>query len=214
MELDIWKKRSKFCSTVIFLYLYCVYKSMLEEEILCPICENVTIHITIKDCHERLVKCTSCGIVYSIPKDRGSYSSLRIIVSRGVSSERYQISIPDNEVLRVGDELVVDDESHDLVLAEITSLEGNGRYDSARASEVKTVWARAIDLVVVKLSIHSGGKTRSLRLQTEGDKSFEVGKIEELGKIRFRVNKIKLRKGGFVDGARAKEILRIWGRLI
>lgn len=135
-------------------------------------------------------------------------------MSRDGKSERYQITIPDNEVLRVRDELVVDQESHDLVLVEITSLEGERRIDCARACEIKTVWARAIDDVVVKLSIHRDGRTRSLRLQTKGDLSFEVGKTEELGKIRFKVNKIKLRNGGFVNEAIAKDVQRIWGRQI
>ena len=187
---------------------------MPEEQILCPICEDFTSHITIRNGHELLVKCTSCGLIHSIPKERRRYADLSVIVSRDGLSRRYKISIPGDEVLQMGDDLVVDDELHDLVLAEITSLEGVKRYNNAPASEIKTVWARAIDEVVVKISIYSDGKTKSLDLKTNGDRYFEEGKIEVLEGTRIALKRIKLRKGGFVNSAKAKEILRIWGKQI
>jgi uncharacterized Zn finger protein len=185
---------------------------MREDHIFCPICDDVTYHKTIKSEPEHLVICTSCGNVHSAALDRTKLASLRVNVSKEGSTERYQIHIPEQELLRVGDELVVDDESRAVVLVQITSLESDHRIESSQAGMVKTVWARAIDEVSVKLSIHKGGRTRSFKYQTKGDQPFEVGEIKKLGTIRCRVDKIKLRSGGFAEKAKARDILRIWGQ--
>ena len=124
----------------------------------------------------------------------------------------YHIEIPANEDLYVGRELLVDDDPNAVTFTEITSLETNHRVERALAREVRTIWARAIDKVVLKISISRKGQTKSIRIKLSGEETYEVGEIREVEGIAFRVNKIKLRDEGFAKRAEAKDILRVWGR--
>jgi len=106
----------------------------------------------------------------------------------------------------------VDDASQDLVLAEITSIETDRRVESALAKEAKTVWARALDEVPLKVSVYRAGRSYPLKIHLPGDEVFAVGEIREVEGSKFRIVKIKLRGAGFADEAPAKNIVRIWGQ--
>jgi uncharacterized Zn finger protein len=106
----------------------------------------------------------------------------------------------------------VDDRDKDVVLTEITSLETDRRVERANAIAVRTVWARAIDNVTLKVSVYNNGVTRPLSTQASGKDVFERGEVLEMDGIRFQVIKIKLRGEGFADRAEAKDIVRVWGR--
>lgn len=140
----------------------------------------------------------------------------RIIVSKGEDSTRYRIELPSKHEICVGDELIVDDPSADEVhLAEVTSIESHARrVQKASASDINTVWARAIDEVIVKITIHGGKRTESDSLQVFGDREFAVGGVEEIGGKRFRITRIKTHKEGFRkfkgDIVCAKDIKRIF----
>lgn len=185
---------------------------MLEDQIFCPSCDAETEHATIKSGQESLVRCEECGTVQSVQKERERLTTLKVIVNKGDVSKPYHIKIPAREVLRVGEELLVDDESQDVVLTEIASLETDRRVESAPAEDIKTAWARAIDEVDVKISVYRKGLTRSLKTNTSGDEVFELGEVREVEGIKFKIVKIKLRNEGFADNAKAKDITRVWGR--
>ena len=106
----------------------------------------------------------------------------------------------------------MDDQAKDVVLTEITSLETDRRVETANAREIKTIWARAIDDVTLKVSVYKNGVTRPLNTQASGKDVFERGEVLEIDGIRFQVIKIKLRGEGFADRAEAKDIVRVWGR--
>jgi len=137
---------------------------------------------------------------------------IKVIVSNAGQSQSYIIEVPAQELLYVGQELLVDDGERDVVLAEITSLETDRRVERAKATELKAAWARGIDQVKVKVSVFRRGLTRSLELLFPGDEPFTVGEEREIEGVRFKVAKIKLRKEGFARMALAKDILRVWGR--
>jgi uncharacterized Zn finger protein len=122
--------------------------------------------------------------------------------------------MPEDEELHVGDELLVDDPSQDVVMTQITSLETDRRVDAAPARAIRTVWARAIDEVPLKISISREGRTKALKVTMPGDEIFTVGETRDVEGLRFRVVKIKLRSEGFADFAPAREITRVWGRKI
>ncbi len=184
---------------------------MSDDRIFCSFCNAFTEHVTIKSGNECLVRCQICENVHSIEPERTRLASLGVIISRGDTSRRYQITLPADEVLRKGEELLVDDDIQDVVVAEITSIETGRRVDKARADEIKTLWARAVDEVDMKVSVHKGGTTRSVVLRTDGNEVISVGDIRSLDKRRFQVEKIKLRNGRFVRRAKAKYVLRAWG---
>jgi len=158
------------------------------------------------------VRCVECGTVHSIQREREPLVTLKVIVNKDDISLPYLIKIPAREELCVGDELLVDDLSQDVVMTEIASLETDRRVDKAPAAAVRTVWARAIDEVPLKLSIYRRGRTHSLKVSLPGNEVFEVGEIREMEGLKFGIVKIKLRKEGFADVAEAKDILRVWGR--
>lgn len=158
------------------------------------------------------MRCKECGTVHSIQREREPLVTLKVIVNKDDISLPYLIKIPGREELCVGDELLVDDLSQDVVMTEIASLETDRRVEKAPAAAVRTVWARAIDEVPLKLSIYRRGRTHSLKVSLPGNEVFEVGEIREMEGLKFGIVKIKLRKEGFADVAEAKDILRVWGR--
>lgn len=185
---------------------------MLEDQIFCPSCGTETEHAIIKSGQESLVRCEECGTVQSVQRERERLTTLKVIVNKGDVSKSYHIKIPAKEVLKVGEELLVDDELQDVVLTEITSLETDRRVETAHAEDIKTAWARAIDEVDLKISVYRKGLTRPLKTTTAGDEAFELGEVREVDGVKFKVVKIKLRDEGFADMAKAKDITRVWGR--
>ncbi len=185
---------------------------MLGDQIFCPSCGASKEHVLIKSGQENLVRCEECGTVHSVQRERERLVTVKVIVNKDAISRPYMIKIPDREELHVGDELLVDDASQDIVMTEITSLETDRRVEKAPAGLVRTIWARAIDDVPLKISVYRKGRTHSLKVSLHGNEVFEVGEIRELEGSSFKIVKIKLRKEGFADVAEAKDILRVWGR--
>jgi uncharacterized Zn finger protein len=185
---------------------------MLEDQIFCPSCGTETEHAIIKSGQESLVRCEECETVHSVQKERERLTTLKVIVNKGGVSRPYHIKVPAREELTVGEEFLVDDESQDVVMTTITSLETERRVENALAGEIKTVWARAIDDVDLKVSVYRRGQTRSLKTATPGDELFALGEVREIDGIKFKITKIKLRGEGFSDSAQAKDITRVWGR--
>jgi uncharacterized Zn finger protein len=185
---------------------------MLDDQIFCPSCGENQEHALIKSGQENLVRCEECGTVHSVERERERLVTLKVIVNKDGISQPYLIKIPGREELHVGDELLVDDASQDVVMTEIASLETDRRVEKAPAEAVRTVWARAIDEVPLKLSIYRRGRTYPLKVSLPGNEVFEVGETREMEGFKFRIVKIKLRKEGFANLAEAKDILRVWGR--
>lgn len=188
----------------------------MDEEIFCPECDDLTEHVTVKLGREHLVRCEACGTVHPIKMERTRLTSLRVIVSSADSSDRRTIEVPADDLLRVGDEVLVDDGEGEVALVEVTSieLEGGRREEMARAGEVQTLWTRDVDEVVVKVAVYWRGKTSSYSVPARGDEAFAVGEVRTVEGRRFRVEKIMLRDGTSPKRAPAKEIVRVWGEAL
>jgi uncharacterized Zn finger protein len=185
---------------------------MDEDQIYCPTCEEDTEHSIIKSGQEILVRCANCKTAHAIQMERERLVNVKVIVNRDGTSQPYATNLPADEELIVGGELLVDDPNKEVVLTEIASLETDRRVERATARQVKTVWARAIDDVTLKISVYKNGITRSFEIHVPGNDVFEQGQVMKIEDIRFQIIKIKLRKVGFADMADAKDILRVWGR--
>ncbi|MEA1907119.1 MAG: HVO_0476 family zinc finger protein, partial [Euryarchaeota archaeon] len=187
---------------------------------ICPACSSQELHDVLKRRgSDQLVRCTECGSVHNVASQARAApetTSVRIIVSAGEDSAQYTIELPPDHEVYTGDELLVDDPSADEVhLAEVASVESHGaRVISAVAANIDTIWSRAIDKVTVKVAIHNGKKTRSVKLQEYGDREFTVGSIEDVSGSRCRIIRIKTRERGFRKYAgnvvSAKDIKRIF----
>ena len=177
-------------------------------------------HIIRRHGSEVLVRCDECESTHTVISKPARTTSVRTIVSRGEDSERCRTELPVDHEVYVGDELLVDDPAADEVyLVEVASVETDGRRAvMAVAAEIDTIWARAIDEVTVKIAIHDGTKTESIRLQVFGDQEFTIGAVEKIGWKNARIVRIKLHKRGFKknkgDVVLAKDIKRIFAERI
>ncbi len=181
-------------------------------EIYCDVCGEETEHELIR-ADKNLYRCKVCGSVVELKPEKKM--ELRAIISSGPQSERGKLRVRPDDVLEVGDEVVVEVEDG-FKVGEITSLEfSNGaRGESAQAKDVSTVWLRDVGEVVVKMSLHKGPITTPYRTLVSGDTEFEVGEVLEINRRRFRITRIKLINGRLLkkegDIAEAKDIRRIY----
>ncbi|GFO96624.1 hypothetical protein ig2599ANME_0813 [groundwater metagenome] len=139
---------------------------------------------------------------------------VRVIVSRGEHS--LHITTLLSGIINVGDELVVDDErSGEAYHVRVSSLEvGDKRKESARAEDIKTIWARAIDEVVVKIAISHRETTESIEMTVPGDREYVIGEKIKLDSRELKIIRIKIRDGGFKSrkgaAVKASDIKRIY----
>lgn len=166
-----------------------------------------------------MVRCEECGQVHAATIKNPKMLKVNVVVSKRQMSFTCQTELDSEAVLYVDDEMVVDDVEADIVYPVlITSLEiGEKRVDSAKAGEVGTIWARAIDELTIKFSVQSGvEKTEVLEKRVSGDHEFVVGFLEKIGNDSVLITKIKIRGGGFRsmkgDAVAAKYIKRIFAK--
>ncbi len=187
-------------------------------EAACPKCspEEGVMHTKVKS---HLLKCEQCGFIHRLPHEKAKEVQLKVIVSRANESSAQQIEVNEDEVLRAGDEFVVDI-GEDVSGVRIQSLElkTSGRSEQAKARDVRTIWARAIDEVVVKIAVQRLGETESLDYKVNGDYEFTVGDVLKLKGFEVCITAIKEREGGIFKregkSIRAKDIRRIYSKII
>ncbi len=183
-------------------------------ETLCPSCspDAPVSHTILKDAHEVLVKCEECGAVHKEKINRNV--PVRVIVSRGEKSIHMSALL--SGIINRGDELVVDDENTgEAYNVQVISIEvGDKRKDSSRAEDIKTVWARAIDFVVVKIAISHRETTESIEMRVPGDREFIIGEKIDVDGRGLKIIRLKIRDDGFKSrkgiSVKASDIKRIY----
>jgi uncharacterized Zn finger protein len=187
-------------------------------EAACPQCspEEEVMHTVVKS---HLLKCEQCGFIHRLPHEKKKEIKLKVIVSRQGQSSAQEIEVNEDEVLHAGDEFVVDI-GEDVSGVRIQSLELKtaGRSESAKAKDVRTIWARAIDEVVVKIAVQRLGETESLDYKVNGDYEFTIGDIMKLKGYEVCISAIKVRDGGIFKrvgkSVKAKDIRRIYSKIL
>lgn len=195
----------------------------------CPSCSPAaeTAHEVLNRGGQATVRCGECGHVHKTTVETSATVDRRVIVSQDDESIEAQVDIPPEETLSAGDEFLVETDEA-ILTARITSLESieGARLDEAEASEVRTLWTRAVGNVTVNLTLHPKDgyhdDTRSVRIQVPGDEEFVVGRNHDYGGEEFEVEQILVRDdatgyereaydfGG--DAVLAKDIKRIYAR--
>ncbi len=180
----------------------------------CPVCNSESHEVLKtkgKNTKEVLLKCNECGNTFretiTIPK----MVDCRVIISKFEESGKKQIKLYPDEILEVGEVLVVDEEE-----VEITSLENNrgGRVSKSPVSQLETIWASSLEGPArVGISIDYGGRIFSKKVEVERDFQFTVGDVVKMGKAIFRIKSMKtitskIRKGS----ALAEQTKRVYGR--
>ncbi len=139
---------------------------------------------------------------------------VRVIVSKGEKSIPVRAMLLG--IINVGDEFIVDDETTgEAHHVQVTSIEvGDKRSDHAEAGKIRTIWARSIEEVVVKISVPMRELTESMEMHVEGDKEFVVGEKLTIDHRKLKIKKIKIREGGFKSregtAVKARDIKRIY----
>jgi len=187
-------------------------------EAACPQCspEEEVMHTVVK---RHLVKCEQCGFIHRLPHEKKKAIKVRVIVSRQRESSTQQIEVNEDEELHAGDEFVVDiGEEVSGVRIQSLELKTGGRAEQAKARDVRTIWARAIDEVVVKIAVQRREETESLDYKINGDYEFTVGDIMKLKGYEVRISAIKVRDGGLFKregrSVKAKDIRRIYSKIL
>lgn len=184
-----------------------------EIEVECPSCSPTSkvLHEVVSNRGKRIIRCSKCSTTRQVERGRNAtLVKLRVVVSYHDESYVRSFEVNAGEVVRVGDEIVAENESAEAV--RITAIEfPNGlRQSQAPAALIKTLWAQKIDRVVVKIAVHRGRTTRSYDVRVEGDREFVIGDQEQRGEI----NRIKIKKGPVLEregqAAQAKDIQRIY----
>ena len=162
----------------------------------CPECKDETEHEVVAESRDQLVRCTTCGHHQRIPKEREPQSlMIKAIVSREGTSQVCTIELAEEDECSLDDHLVAEC-GEDAFGVEITAIEcGDKRVKRAKASAITTLWTRAIEQVVVKISIHDGRRTIPVYLECDGEQQFVVNEVYAAGSKRFRVSHLKLRDG-------------------
>lgn len=158
------------------------------------------------------MQCDGCGAVHKEKKPKKVL--VRVILSKGDRSIHARAML--SGTIRKDDELVIDDESTgEASLVRVTSIEaGDKRMDSASAEDIKTIWARGIDEVVVKFAISHRETTESVEMRVPGEREFVIGDKVEVNNRKLKIIRIKIRDGGFKSrkgvAIKAKNIKRIY----
>lgn len=162
----------------------------------CPECKDETEHEVVAESRDLLVRCTVCGHHQRIRKEREhAVLHIRTIVSREGMSQVCSIELLKEDKCTVEDHMVAEC-GDDAIGVEITAIEcGEKRVRRAKASDITTLWTRAIESVVVKISIHDGWKTIPLYLECDGEQPFIIGEKYTVSGKRFTLSHLKLRDG-------------------
>jgi len=182
----------------------------------CPECRDDTEQEVVAESRDLLVRCTTCGYHQRIPREREPQALLiKTIVSREGTSVVGTIELAEDDECSVDDHLVAEC-GDDAFGVEIASIEyGDKRVQRAKAKEITALWTRAIEQVVVKISIHDGRKTIPVYMSCDGEESFVVGEKYVVSGKRFQISHLKLRDGPLMrkEGWKtiAHRIKRIYG---
>ncbi|HLE96469.1 MAG TPA: HVO_0476 family zinc finger protein, partial [Candidatus Thermoplasmatota archaeon] len=184
----------------------------------CPGCGDTTLHAVL---HGRMgrkgtltldatVKCDECGRVHHVLLREAPEVEVPVVVSKGADSRRERVILSGDDLLAVGDELIVDGRT---VL--VTGLE---RRDGRRATElvageVGTLWAKDFESVRVRVAINLRQKTIAKEIHANPDREFSIGQELVFGRLRVTIHGIKKQGKMLRHGtAAAHEIVRVFGK--
>jgi uncharacterized Zn finger protein len=184
----------------------------------CPSCspDEPTTHVILRK--GGLVKCEECGYIHAVHVPKKKVIRLRVIVSRHKDSTVQELDVNEDDIIRVGDEFVVEHENDEVSGVRVQSIElkTKARPESAVAGEIETLWGRTIDEVIVKIAVQKGAITESINYKIGGDVDFTVGDSLKLQGDEAVITSIKVRDGGHFKRkgqvVKAKNIKRIFSR--
>jgi len=183
----------------------------------CESCEDITLHEVVhgKVSGKKLelqLRCKECRTKTFQVHDEVEMSRVKVVVSDGDLSRKTSVEIESDEVLMVGDELLVDGVPVQIRGIEVAT---DKRVNSAKVTEIGTLWTVKFDKVVVKFSVNMGRRTKAGSQIAAPDEEFTVGEMVEVAGIEAVIHRIKTWDKVLQYGsAEARDIRRIYGRAI
>ncbi len=179
----------------------------------CDVCGEETPHRLIRK-EKYLYSCRTCGTVREVREKKPL--EIKAIVSSGDRSSVGKVTLNDGDILKVGDEIVVELPDR-VTLAEITSIElkEGRRVEESSAGNVQAIWTREVEEVILRVSLHKGRYTESVRIKVPGETVFRVDGMIKISGKQYRITGIKTGKRMLKSPSQeavAKEIVRIYAR--
>jgi len=181
----------------------------------CETCEDLTLHEVVhgKVSGKKLelqLRCKECNTKTFQVREEVEMSTVNVVISDGERSSKTSVEIESDEVLMVGDELLVDGLPVQIRGIEVgTDL----RVNSSRVTEIETLWTVKFDKVVVKFSINMGHRTKAGSQIAAPDEEYTVGEMVEVAGVEAVIHRIKTWDKVMQFGsAEARDIRRIYGR--
>jgi uncharacterized Zn finger protein len=182
----------------------------------CPDCDDTTLHDVLKgrmgkNSLDATIRCQDCGLIRTTTVNFPKQIETKIVISDGADSVTATMVLEDDDLLKVGDEFHMDDGG----LAKISALElsRGRRVKTARATEIKTIWAIAFDVIDVKVSINDDRRTYSKVVPSSPDDEFIIGNILSFDDMDCLIHSIKVRDRMIRRGpVEARDIVRIYGK--
>jgi len=182
----------------------------------CPDCGEETLHEVLKgrlgkdgNTLEGTLRCQECGRVHTAVVRETKTVMVPVIISDQGQSRKAEIEIPEDEEIRIEDELLLDD----LPII-VSSLEkGNGRVNKALAKDITAIWAKRFDQVHVKISINDVHKTIPAEIVVPPEEEFFIGDLMTVGRYNVVITQIKTPDGMARRGSvLARDIVRLYAR--
>ncbi len=183
----------------------------------CETCGDITLHEVV---HGRVsgkklllqVRCRECGTTTEQTREEVQTTNVAVVISEGENSRRTKLEIESDDVLLVGDELLVDG-----IPVQVRGIEigTDRRVDSAPVKDIRTLWTVRFDRVRVKFSINMGTRTKAAEQEATPDEEFTVGDLVTVGGITAVIHRIKTWDRTIQRGsAEARDIRRIYGKAV
>ncbi len=160
----------------------------MEPDDICPECGDEEHQVLKESPNNITAKCDQCHHVWSWSPRRSRVIQVNTVVSSGDQSWNVSVPTPDNELISVGDEFELD--GHRML---VTSVEIDGQQlpPSAKASDVRTLFAKVFDTVPLKLSVNEKDKTRSYRIDVDPDMEVPIGLVLDVQGVRLAIKTLK-----------------------
>ncbi|NLV28176.1 MAG: hypothetical protein GXY48_13610 [Methanomicrobiales archaeon] len=166
-------------------------------EAYCSTCKEETEQEILSESRDLITRCTVCGLTSRRPlPPEPEPVIVKTIVSRESDSYVAKAELMKGELIEVGDYIVAEKDDGEGAGVEIMSIEiKDKRVTKAIAEEIDTIWTRAIDEVIVRISVHDGKKTLPMYVACDGDDRFTIDEIVKIDNVRARIDHICLRNG-------------------
>lgn len=170
-----------------------------REVVSCPACAVATAHEILSQGGQATVRCSACGHTHKADLSGPKHVTRRVVVSQDGESFSTETAVPIDERLAVGEEFVAETEEAVLVVR-ITDLQlaGERRTDAAPATDIETIWTRAVGNVSVDITVHptDGGaqpESHTVTAYLPGEDELVVGDEREIADAELTIEGIVIR---------------------